>query len=142
MSDRTLVERRPRPLQRCRIRSVTLPYRNLQWRKACHTTIPFTVQRRISAQLLSFEERVQAVMAFGFTPRQAAFLTTVMVHAGVCLPRQYTTFCRIVFGHTTRDFFARLVRDRFATAYTVLATARRKPVSRALQGSLSRHRRA
>ena len=67
--------------------------------------------------VLSFEERVQAVVAFGFTPRQAAFLTTVMVHAGVCLPRQYTTFCRIVFGHTTRDFFARLVRDRFATAY-------------------------
>jgi hypothetical protein len=102
----------------------------------------------IQRALLSFEERVQAVMAFGFTPRQASFLTTVMVHAGVCLPRQYTTFCRIVFGHTTRDFFARLVRDRFATAYPCwrrrggsLYHVHHKALYRAIGEPDNRHRR-
>src|SRR5262245_14093691 len=66
---------------------------------------------------MMFEQRVQAVSEYGFTPRQAAFLTTVMLHAGVCLPRQYTTFCGIVFGHTTRDFFAQLTARGFATAH-------------------------
>jgi hypothetical protein len=28
----------------------------------------------------AFEDRVSAVAAFGFTPRQARFLTTVMLH--------------------------------------------------------------
>jgi hypothetical protein len=66
---------------------------------------------------MTFEERTHAVADYGFTSRQAAFLTTVMLHAGVCLPRQYTTFCGIVFGHTTREFFARLTAQGFATAH-------------------------
>ena len=33
------------------------------------------------------EERYAAVASYGFTERQAGFLTTVMLHAGVCLPR-------------------------------------------------------
>lgn len=63
------------------------------------------------------DERIDAVAGYGFTRRQAAFLTTVMLHSGVCLPRQYTRFAGIVFGHTTRDFFARLTAKKFATAY-------------------------
>jgi hypothetical protein len=66
---------------------------------------------------MTHEERCAAVASFGFTPRQASFLTTVMLHAGVCLPRQYTAFAGIVFGQKTRDFFGRLTRERFATAY-------------------------
>jgi hypothetical protein len=66
---------------------------------------------------MTFDERARGVADYGFTPRQAAFLTTVMLHAGVCLPRQYTKFCGIVFGHTTRDFFARLTAQRFATGH-------------------------
>jgi hypothetical protein len=66
---------------------------------------------------MTFEGRAHAVGEYGFTPRQAAFLTTVMLHAGVCLPRQYTKFSGIVFGHTTRDFFSRLTAQRFATAH-------------------------
>jgi hypothetical protein len=66
---------------------------------------------------MTFLERANAVAEYGFTPRQAAFLTTVMLPAGVCLPRQCTTFCGIVFGHTTRDFFSRLTTKRFATAH-------------------------
>jgi hypothetical protein len=66
---------------------------------------------------MTYDERCAAVASFGFTPRQASFLTTVMLHAGVCLPRQYTAFSGIVFGQKTRDFFERLTRERFATAY-------------------------
>lgn len=61
-------------------------------------------------------ERAHAVAKEGFTPRQAAFLVTVMLHAGVCLTRQYCTWARLVFGQSTRDFFKQLVERGFATA--------------------------
>ena len=66
---------------------------------------------------MTFDERAAAVEPFGFTPRQARFLTTVMLHAGVCVQRQYAHFAGIANGQLTRDFFARLVRERIATAY-------------------------
>ena len=47
---------------------------------------------------MTFDERVQAVARKGFTERQARFLTTVMLHAGVCVQRQYARFCDIVHG--------------------------------------------
>jgi hypothetical protein len=37
--------------------------------------------------LMIFDKRVQAVAKKGFTERQARFLTTVMLHTGVCVPR-------------------------------------------------------
>jgi hypothetical protein len=66
---------------------------------------------------MTFETRVQAVSAHSFTERQAAFLVTVMLHAGVCVIRQYCTFGRMVYGQTAKDFFARLVRHGLATVY-------------------------
>jgi hypothetical protein len=66
---------------------------------------------------VTFEERATAVEPFGFTPRQARFLVTVMLHAGVCVQRQYAQFAGIANGQITRDFFGRLVRERIATAY-------------------------
>lgn len=62
-------------------------------------------------------ERVQAVAKRGFTERQARFLTTVILHAGVCVPRQYARFCGIVHGAKTRKFFAKLVRLGMASMY-------------------------
>ena len=59
---------------------------------------------------MTFDARVQAVAKKDFTERQARFLTTVMLHAGVCVPRQYARFCGIVHGAKTRKFFAKLVR--------------------------------
>ena len=50
---------------------------------------------------MTFDDRVQAVAKKGFTDRQARFLTTVILHAGVCVPRQYTRFCGIVYGEDT-----------------------------------------
>ena len=60
-------------------------------------------------------ERVEAVARLGFTPRQAAFLVTVVPHSGVCLARHCCTFARLVWGQVVRDFFALLVARRFAT---------------------------
>ncbi len=66
---------------------------------------------------MTFDERVDAVGKKGLTERQARFLTTVMLHSGVCVPRQYARFCGIVHGAKTRKFFAKLVRLRFASMY-------------------------
>ncbi len=66
---------------------------------------------------MTFDERVQVVAKEGFTERQARFLTTVMLHAGVCVPRQYARFCGIVHGQKTRKFFAKLVRLKYASMY-------------------------
>jgi hypothetical protein len=66
---------------------------------------------------MTFDERAQAVAKKGFTDRQARFLVTVMLHAGVCVPRQYARFCGIVHGQKTRKFFAKLVRLSCASMY-------------------------
>ena len=66
---------------------------------------------------MTFDERVHAVEQKGLTARQARFLTTVMLHAGVCVPRQYARFCGIVYGAKTRKFFDKLVRLRYASMY-------------------------
>jgi hypothetical protein len=61
-------------------------------------------------------ERIDAVAKLGFTPRQAGFLVTVAMHAGVCLSRHYATYAGLVWGQIVRDFFAMLVKRRFVTA--------------------------
>lgn len=66
---------------------------------------------------MTLDDRVQAVAKRGFTERQARFLTIVMLHAGVCVPRQYARFCGIVHGEKTRKFFAKLVRLGLASMY-------------------------
>ncbi len=66
---------------------------------------------------MTFDERCAAVVKLGFTERQARFLTTVMLHTGVCVPRQYARYCRIVHGQKTRKFFAKLVQLGYASMY-------------------------
>jgi len=96
---------------------------------------------------MTFEDRASAVAAFGFTSRQARFLTTVMLHSGVCMPRHYTKFAGIAFGHNTRDFFAKLIREKFATAYACWRRqgtyfhVHHKALSRAIWEPDNRHRR-
>ncbi|AMY11937.1 hypothetical protein LuPra_05207 [Luteitalea pratensis] len=41
-----------------------------------------------------------------------------MLHAGLCMVRQYCAFAGIAHGHNAREFFARLVERRIATPYT------------------------
>ncbi len=65
---------------------------------------------------MTTEERVQAVVDFGFTERQARFLVLVMRHAGVCVPRQYARFAGVAYGAKCNAFFERLVRRGYAVA--------------------------
>lgn len=66
---------------------------------------------------MTHEERVQGIAELGFTERQSGFLVNVMLHSGVCLPRQYCAFARIARGQKMVDFFDRLVSDDYATPY-------------------------
>jgi hypothetical protein len=59
----------------------------------------------------------EAVAKKGCTERQARFLTTVMLHTGVCVPRQYAWFCGIVYGEKTRKCLAKLARLQYASMY-------------------------
>lgn len=96
---------------------------------------------------MTADDRVKAVVEFGFTERQARFLVTVMLHSGVCLLRQYTTFAGIVHGQKTRRFFAKLVKHGYATAYPCRHNRGRvyhvqhKPLYRAIGETDSRLRR-
>lgn len=71
------------------------------------------------------QDRIAAVVKLGFTVRQARFLVLVMQHSGGCLLRQYTAFAGIVHGQKTRNFFAKLVARRFATAHACRHNRRR-----------------
>lgn len=62
------------------------------------------------------EERIQAVIDFGFTERQARFLGLVVRHAGVCVPRQYASLAGVPHGgRRCNAFFAKLVRRGYAS---------------------------
>jgi len=96
---------------------------------------------------MTADERVKAVVDFGFTERQARFLVTVMLHSGVCLLRHYTAFAGIVHGQKTRKFFAKLVKHGYASAYPCRHNRGRvyqvhhKPLYRAIGETDSRYRR-
>lgn len=66
---------------------------------------------------MTFEQRVTAIQGLGFSARQARFLVIVLMHAGVCIVRQYCEFSGIARGQVTADFFGRLVSARYATPY-------------------------
>lgn len=62
-------------------------------------------------------ERVQAVVDYGFTERQARFLVLVMRHSGLCVKRQYAAFARIANGgEKCNAFFGKLVGRGFVVA--------------------------
>lgn len=93
-------------------------------------------------------ERVQAVVDYGFTERQARFLVLVMRHSGLCVKRQYAAFAGIANGgEKCNAFFRKLVRRGFviptecihnrATLFHVHA----KPLYHAIGEPDSRYRR-
>ncbi len=94
-------------------------------------------------------ERVQAVVEYGFTERQARFLVLVMRHAGLCVKRQYAAFAGIANGgDKCNAFFDKLVRRGFAvTADCIHNRARlyhvqHRPLYHAIGDADSRYRRA
>ena len=58
---------------------------------------------------MTSEARLKAVSDLGFTERQAHFLVTVMLHGGVCVPRQYARFVGTAYGQNVNAFFDKLV---------------------------------
>jgi hypothetical protein len=66
---------------------------------------------------MTWDQRVSTVSRHGFTERQAAFLVTVMLHAGVCVRRQYCAFAGITHGQVVSDFFGSLVQRGYASAH-------------------------
>ena len=80
------------------------------------------------------------------TDRQAAFLVTVMLHAGVCMDRHYCTFAGIPHGRKTHDFFRWLVDRGYATAQLCRNNSARlfhihyKPLYAAIGEPDNRHR--
>ncbi len=96
---------------------------------------------------MTWQERLSAVEDLGFTERQAGFLTTVMLHSGVCLSRQYCTYGGIAWGQKAHDFFRVLLdrkvmterrcRNQRARLYHV----HHKPLYRAIGEPDNRHRR-
>src|SRR5918912_168813 len=77
---------------------------NTMSRSTAPTSRPTWGQRQPSSRLgrgavaMTSEERVQAVIDFGFTDRQARFVVLVLRHGAVCVPRQYATFAGIANG--------------------------------------------
>ncbi len=65
---------------------------------------------------MTTEDRIQAVVKFGFTERQARFLVTVMLFGGLCVPRQYARLAGTAYGHKVNAFFDKLVQRKYATA--------------------------
>jgi hypothetical protein len=66
---------------------------------------------------MTTNERVQAVIDYGFTEREARFLVLVMRHSGLCVKRQYAAFAGIANGgERCNALFDKLVRRRFAIA--------------------------
>jgi hypothetical protein len=61
------------------------------------------------------DDRIQAILPFGFTERQARFVVLVLRHGGVCVPRQYASFVGIASGgRRCNTFFDRLVTRGYA----------------------------
>ena len=96
---------------------------------------------------MTTHERIQAVVDFGFTERQARFLVLVMRHAGVCVPRQYARFAGVAHGAKCNAFFDKLVRRGYAVANTCIHNRARlyhvhhKPLYHVIGEVTSRYRR-
>lgn len=60
----------------------------------------------------------------GLTERQARFLVTVMLHAGVFVGRQYAAFAGITHGQKVHDFIEKLLVRQFVTPIELGSTGR------------------
>lgn len=95
---------------------------------------------------MTLDERVKAVTEFGFTTRHARFLVAVMLHGGVCVPRQYATLAGTAYGHKVNAFFDKLVTLRYAVRCSCIHNraavyhVRYRPLYRAIGEPDSRNR--
>ena len=74
-------------------------------------------------------ERVQALVDYGFTERQAGFLVLVLRHSGLCVKRQYAACAGVANGgDKCNAFFDKLVRRGHAVATPWLAAIGAEPL--------------
>jgi hypothetical protein len=96
---------------------------------------------------MTFDERVQALEFLRLTDRQTRFLTTVALHSGYCLRRQYLAFAGVRYGKNVRDFLDGLVMRGIALRFTYRADRghvyhlHARAIYRALQQDDNRNRR-
>jgi hypothetical protein len=97
---------------------------------------------------LTAAARVQAVVDYGFSERQARFLVLVMRHSGLCVKRQYAAFAGIANGgEKCNAFFRKLVRRGFAIPTACIHNranlfhVHAKPLYHAIREPDSRYRR-
>jgi len=98
---------------------------------------------------MTARDRVDAVIDYGFTERQARFLVLVMRHAGLCVRRQYAAFAGIANGgEKCNAFFDKLVGRGFATRVECIHNraqlfhVHHKPLYHAIGEADGRYRRA
>lgn len=90
---------------------------------------------------------MRQVRHLGLSETHAAFLVTVMLHAGVCLGRHYCTFAGLPYGRKMHDFFQTLLLRGYATERRCGHNTARlyhvhyKPLYRAIGETNNRHRR-
>lgn len=97
---------------------------------------------------MTWDERVEALQSFdrGWSHRQAGFVATVMLHAGVCLQRHYEVFAEVPHGVNVQTFFRGLVARGMATTRPCGHNRARiyhihsKPLYRAIGETNNRHR--
>lgn len=94
-------------------------------------------------------DRVQAVVDYGFTEREAKFLILVMRHAGLCIKRQYAAFVGIANGgDRCNALFTKLTKRGFAVAVSCIHNRARlyhlhhKPLYFAIGEGHNRYRRS
>lgn len=96
---------------------------------------------------MTFDERVKALEFLRLTDRQTRFLTTVALHSGYCLRRQYLAFAGVRYGKNVRDFLDGLVMRGIALRFTYRADRghvyhlHARSIYRALQQDDNRNRR-
>lgn len=97
---------------------------------------------------MTFQDRVEAVVALRFSPRQARFLVTVALHSGYCLRRHYEAFAGVRYGKNVRAFLDGLVARGLAERFDVRADrghvyhVRGRALYRAIGEEEHRHRRS
>jgi hypothetical protein len=67
---------------------------------------------------MTFAERVAAIAGLGFGPTQAPFLTTVALHSGYCVRRQYAAFIGCTYRKKSSNFLDGLVARNLARRIT------------------------
>jgi hypothetical protein len=69
-------------------------------------------------------QRVNVLVPFGLTERQARFLATVMLHSGVFVGRQYAAFAGITHGQKVHDFIEKVVARKLVIPIALGSTGR------------------